>query len=182
MRELGAEVTGLAVGDRVAAVALGGGGFAEIATARAELTVSGTGRRPVELGRRHPRSAWRPPYCCSSRPVASPPGTRFWCTPPPAVSAPFGRLLGGNLTLTGFSDRGLVAGASSKVAAATRRVLDYLAEGTLSLPGHRTGIAGRDPPGQGRASHDDARCLIEHASGDCGTISRPRQYLSAPVN
>ncbi len=225
VREVGAEVTGPAVGDRVAAVALGGGGFAEIATARAELTVpvpdavplSSAAATPLglatalllltEAGRftagdtvlvhsaaggiggavaqlvpllgggrllgtvsRAGRSV--PGYdtvlvrgdglaeeiraATDGRGVdlvLDPLGTEaldldLEVTRPtgrivlfgnagggaPAPLPPFGRLLGGNLTLTGFSHRGLVAGAPAKVAAATRRVLDYLAEGTLSLP------------------------------------------------
>ncbi|MYR18915.1 zinc-binding dehydrogenase, partial [Streptomyces sp. SID6137] len=47
---------------------------------------------------------------------------------------PAGRLLAGNLTLTGFSHRGLAAGAPAKVARAIRRVLDLLADGRLDLP------------------------------------------------
>ncbi|MFJ8094908.1 quinone oxidoreductase family protein [Streptomyces griseofuscus] len=47
---------------------------------------------------------------------------------------PAGRLLAGNLTLTGFSHKGLAAGAPAKVARAIRRVLDLLADGRLDLP------------------------------------------------
>lgn len=47
---------------------------------------------------------------------------------------PVGRLLAGNLTITGFSHRGLAAAAPAKVARAIRRVLDLLAEGGLALP------------------------------------------------
>ncbi|NKY89615.1 quinone oxidoreductase family protein [Nocardia veterana] len=224
VREAGAGVTGLAVGDRVAAVALGGG-FAEIATARAELTVrvpdavplSAAAATPLglatalllltEAGRFTPGDtvlvhsaaggvggavAQLVPLLGggrllgtvsrSGRPVSGydavlvrgdgladeiraatdgrgvdlvldPLGTEaldldLAVTRPtgrivlfgnagggtPAPLPPFGRLLGGNLTLTGFSHRGLVAGAPAKVAAATRRVLDYLAEGALSIP------------------------------------------------
>jgi NADPH2:quinone reductase len=47
---------------------------------------------------------------------------------------PAGRLIGGNITVTGFSHRGLVAGAPHRVAAAIRRTLDLVAEGHLALP------------------------------------------------
>ncbi|WP_330334675.1 zinc-binding dehydrogenase [Streptomyces sp. NBC_00536] len=47
---------------------------------------------------------------------------------------PAGRLLAGNLTVTGFSHRGLVAAAPARVAAATTRILAFLAEGRLTLP------------------------------------------------
>ncbi|OXR42902.1 Phthiocerol synthesis polyketide synthase type I PpsC [Nocardia cerradoensis] len=223
MRELGADVTGLAVGDRMAAVALGGGGFAEIATARAELTVpvpdavslSSAAATPLGLATAlllltdagrftagdtvlvHSAAggiggavAQLVPLLGGGRLlgavsrargslpgfdsvlvrgdglageirsatdgrgvdlVLDPLGTEaldLEVTRPtgrivlfgnagsgaPAPLPPFGRLLGGNLTLTGFSHRGLVAGAPSKVAAATRQVLDYLAGGALSLP------------------------------------------------
>ncbi len=47
---------------------------------------------------------------------------------------PAGRLLSGNLTITGFSHRGLVAAAPAKVANATSRVLHFLAEARLAFP------------------------------------------------
>ncbi len=52
--------------------------------------------------------------------------------PAPLPSA--GRLLGGNLTISGFSHRGLAAAAPHRVAAALRRTLALLAEGRLELP------------------------------------------------
>ncbi|MFC8451887.1 zinc-binding alcohol dehydrogenase family protein [Kitasatospora sp. NPDC057223] len=52
----------------------------------------------------------------------------------PAPLPPAGRLLGGNLTISGFSHRGLVAAAPHRVAAALRRTLALLAEGRLALP------------------------------------------------
>jgi len=224
VRELGADVTGLAVGDRVAAVALGGG-FAEIATARAELTVPVPDAVPLSSAAATPLGlatalllltdagrftagdtvlvhsaaggiggavAQLVPLLGGGRLlgtvsrargsvpgydsvlvrgdgladeirsatdgrgvdlVLDPLGTDaldldLEVTRPtgrivlfgnagggaPAPLPPFGRLLGGNLTLTGFSHRGLVSGAPSKVSAATRQVLDYLVAGALSLP------------------------------------------------
>ncbi|PYC87636.1 oxidoreductase [Streptomyces tateyamensis] len=47
---------------------------------------------------------------------------------------PLGRLLGGNLTVTGFSHRGLTVGAPARVARAISRVLDLLAAGRVDLP------------------------------------------------
>ncbi|MYW06528.1 zinc-binding dehydrogenase [Streptomyces sp. SID3343] len=47
---------------------------------------------------------------------------------------PAGRLIGGNITVTGFSHRGLVAGAPHRVASAVRRTLELLAAGELSFP------------------------------------------------
>ncbi|WP_371496198.1 zinc-binding dehydrogenase [Kitasatospora sp. NBC_00374] len=47
---------------------------------------------------------------------------------------PAGRLLAGNLTVTGFSHRGLLADAPEQVAGALRRVLGHLADGTLGAP------------------------------------------------
>ncbi|WP_030238836.1 quinone oxidoreductase family protein [Streptomyces sp. NRRL S-350] len=47
---------------------------------------------------------------------------------------PLGRLMAGNLTLTGFSHRGLAATAPDRLARAIRRVLDLLADGGLKLP------------------------------------------------
>ncbi|WP_441247856.1 quinone oxidoreductase family protein [Kitasatospora sp. McL0602] len=47
---------------------------------------------------------------------------------------PVGRLLGGNLTVTGFSHRGLLAAAPARVARAQQRALDLLAEGKLDAP------------------------------------------------
>lgn len=225
VRELGAGVTDLTVGDRVAAVALDGGGFAEVATARAELTVPVPAAVPLPLAAAAPlglatallllteASRFTPgdtvlvhsaaggigsavaqlvPLLGGGRllgtvsragrsvpgydtvfvrgsdlaeqiraatdgrgvdVVLDPLGTDaldldLAVTRPtgrivlfgnagggaPAALPPFGRLLGGNLTLTGFSHRGLVTGAPEKVAAAIRRVLDYLAAGQLSLP------------------------------------------------
>ncbi|WP_328401039.1 quinone oxidoreductase family protein [Nocardia sp. NBC_00403] len=225
VRELGAGVTDLTVGDRVAAVALGGGGFAEVTTARAELTVPVPAAVPLQLAAAAPlglatallllteAGRFTPgdtvlvhsaaggigsavaqlvpllgggrllgTVSRAGRPVPGydtvfvrgsdlaeqirasndgrgvdlvldPLGTDaldldLAVTGPtgrivlfgnagggaPASLPPFGRLLGGNLTLTGFSHRSLVTGAPEKVAAATRRVLDYLAEGELSLP------------------------------------------------
>ena len=52
----------------------------------------------------------------------------------PALLPPAGRLLGGNLTISGFSHRGLVAAAPHRVAAALRRALALLADGRLALP------------------------------------------------
>jgi NADPH:quinone reductase-like Zn-dependent oxidoreductase len=45
-----------------------------------------------------------------------------------------GRLIGGNITLSGFSHRGLLAASPRKVATAIQRVLGFLAAGQLSLP------------------------------------------------
>ncbi|MFC7644853.1 zinc-binding dehydrogenase [Streptosporangium lutulentum] len=45
-----------------------------------------------------------------------------------------GRLIGGNITLSGFSHRGLLAASPQKVSTAIRRVLGFLAAGQLSLP------------------------------------------------
>ncbi|KOV66222.1 quinone oxidoreductase family protein [Streptomyces sp. MMG1121] len=50
------------------------------------------------------------------------------------VLPPAGRLLAGNLTITGFSHRGLAAGAPAKVARAISQVLELLADGRLELP------------------------------------------------
>ncbi|MFD8751473.1 zinc-binding alcohol dehydrogenase family protein [Kitasatospora sp. NPDC059577] len=47
---------------------------------------------------------------------------------------PLGRLMAGNLTVTGFSHRGLAATAPDRLARAIRRVLDLLADGGLELP------------------------------------------------
>ncbi|MET7298034.1 zinc-binding dehydrogenase [Embleya sp. NPDC005575] len=47
---------------------------------------------------------------------------------------PAGRLIGGNITVTGFSHRGLVAGAPQRVARAIRGTLDLLAGGRLDFP------------------------------------------------
>ncbi len=47
---------------------------------------------------------------------------------------PLGRLMAGNLTVTGFSHRGLAATAPDRLARAIRRVLDLLADGGLKLP------------------------------------------------
>ncbi|MFB7666082.1 zinc-binding alcohol dehydrogenase family protein [Kitasatospora sp. NPDC056138] len=47
---------------------------------------------------------------------------------------PAERLLRGNLTISGFSHRGLVAGAPARVAAAVSRILGFLADGRLTLP------------------------------------------------
>ncbi|MGK4583934.1 quinone oxidoreductase family protein [Kitasatospora sp. HPMI-4] len=47
---------------------------------------------------------------------------------------PVDRLLRGNLTITGFSHRGLVANAPARVAAATGRILGFLADGRLTMP------------------------------------------------
>ncbi|MFJ2579709.1 zinc-binding alcohol dehydrogenase family protein [Kitasatospora aureofaciens] len=47
---------------------------------------------------------------------------------------PVSRLMAGNLTITGFSHRGLAATAPAKVAHAIRRVLALLADGRLTLP------------------------------------------------
>ncbi|MGW7443740.1 quinone oxidoreductase family protein [Kitasatospora sp. NPDC054795] len=47
---------------------------------------------------------------------------------------PLGRLMAGNLTVTGFSHRGLAATAPERLARAIRRVLDLLADGGLELP------------------------------------------------
>ncbi|GCD94210.1 quinone oxidoreductase family protein [Embleya hyalina] len=47
---------------------------------------------------------------------------------------PAGRLIGGNITVTGFSHRGLVAGAPRRVARAIRGTLDLLAGDRLDFP------------------------------------------------
>ncbi|MFE6054294.1 zinc-binding alcohol dehydrogenase family protein [Kitasatospora sp. NPDC056446] len=47
---------------------------------------------------------------------------------------PLGRLMAGNLSVTGFSHRGLAATAPERLARAIRRVLDLLAGGGLELP------------------------------------------------
>ncbi|MFF4382405.1 zinc-binding alcohol dehydrogenase family protein [Kitasatospora sp. NPDC001547] len=47
---------------------------------------------------------------------------------------PLSRLMAGNLTLTGFSHRGLAATAPDRLARAIRRVLDLVADGGLELP------------------------------------------------
>ncbi|MFC5665700.1 zinc-binding alcohol dehydrogenase family protein [Kitasatospora misakiensis] len=47
---------------------------------------------------------------------------------------PLARLLAGNLTVTGFSHRGLAATAPERLARAVRRVVDLLADGRLELP------------------------------------------------
>ncbi|MFD5431389.1 zinc-binding alcohol dehydrogenase family protein [Kitasatospora sp. NPDC127067] len=47
---------------------------------------------------------------------------------------PLGRLMAGNLTVTGFSHRGLAATDPERLARAIRRVLDLLADGGLELP------------------------------------------------
>ncbi|MFF3113970.1 zinc-binding alcohol dehydrogenase family protein [Kitasatospora sp. NPDC057904] len=47
---------------------------------------------------------------------------------------PLGRLMAGNLTVTGFSHRGLAATAPAKLARAIRRAMDFLAEAHLPLP------------------------------------------------
>ncbi|MEV7772577.1 zinc-binding dehydrogenase [Kitasatospora sp. NPDC086791] len=47
---------------------------------------------------------------------------------------PLGRLMAGNLTVTGFSHRGLAATAPDRLARAIRRVLGLLADGGLGLP------------------------------------------------
>ncbi|MFJ6622246.1 zinc-binding alcohol dehydrogenase family protein [Kitasatospora sp. NPDC091335] len=55
---------------------------------------------------------------------------------------PLGRLMAGNLTVTGFSHRGLAATAPERLARAIRRVLGLLADGGLELP--VTELAGLD--------------------------------------
>ncbi|MFF7341960.1 zinc-binding alcohol dehydrogenase family protein [Streptomyces sp. NPDC008163] len=229
VRALGADVTGLTVGDRVAAVTSSGGGLAEIATAPAELTVpipanvplaaaaaaplglatallllSDAGRFtpgdsvlvhsagggigsalaklvPLLGGGRLIGTVGRPEKAAAAQQagydvvlargaatagdirtanqgrgidvVLDPLGTtaldldldvaatggrivlfgnatgETLDTLPPA-----GRLIGGNITLTGFSHRGLVAGAPGRVAAAVARTLALMAEGHLTLP------------------------------------------------
>ncbi|MEU8511224.1 zinc-binding dehydrogenase [Kitasatospora sp. NPDC048722] len=47
---------------------------------------------------------------------------------------PLGRLMAGNLTVTGFSHRGLAATAPAKLARAIRRAMGLLAEAHLPLP------------------------------------------------
>ncbi|MEE1785903.1 zinc-binding dehydrogenase [Streptomyces sp. SP17BM10] len=47
---------------------------------------------------------------------------------------PLGRLMAGNLTVTGFSHRSLAATAPAKLARAIRRALDLLAESHLPVP------------------------------------------------
>ncbi|MFF3070875.1 zinc-binding alcohol dehydrogenase family protein [Kitasatospora sp. NPDC057936] len=47
---------------------------------------------------------------------------------------PLGRLMAGNLTVTGFSHRGLAATAPAKLARAIRRAMDFLAGAHLPLP------------------------------------------------
>ncbi|MFE0459486.1 zinc-binding alcohol dehydrogenase family protein [Kitasatospora sp. NPDC058965] len=47
---------------------------------------------------------------------------------------PVGRLFAGNLSITGYSHRGLTLGAPAKVARAVSRVLDLLARGGVDLP------------------------------------------------
>ncbi|WP_159028711.1 zinc-binding dehydrogenase, partial [Kitasatospora sp. MY 5-36] len=47
---------------------------------------------------------------------------------------PLGHLMAGNLTVTGFSHRGLAATAPERLARAVRRVLGLLADGGLDLP------------------------------------------------
>ncbi len=47
---------------------------------------------------------------------------------------PLARLMAGNLTVTGFSHRGLAATAPERLARAVRRVVDLLADGDLELP------------------------------------------------
>ncbi|MFB8204008.1 quinone oxidoreductase family protein [Kitasatospora purpeofusca] len=47
---------------------------------------------------------------------------------------PLARLLAGNLTVTGFSHRGLAATAPERLARAVRRVVGLLADGGLELP------------------------------------------------
>ncbi|MFJ8625741.1 zinc-binding alcohol dehydrogenase family protein [Kitasatospora sp. NPDC093550] len=47
---------------------------------------------------------------------------------------PLGRLMAGNLTVTGFSHRFLAATAPDRLARAIRKVLDLLADGGLKLP------------------------------------------------
>ncbi|MFF7993716.1 zinc-binding alcohol dehydrogenase family protein [Kitasatospora xanthocidica] len=47
---------------------------------------------------------------------------------------PLGRLMMGNLTVTGFSHRGLAATAPERLARAIRRVVELLADGGLELP------------------------------------------------
>ncbi|MER7580937.1 zinc-binding dehydrogenase [Kitasatospora sp. NPDC097691] len=47
---------------------------------------------------------------------------------------PLGRLMAGNLTVTGFSHRFLAATAPDRLARAVRRVVDLMADGGLKLP------------------------------------------------
>ncbi|GAB7182970.1 NADPH:quinone reductase [Kitasatospora sp. Ki12] len=47
---------------------------------------------------------------------------------------PLGRLMAGNLSVTGFSHRGFAATAPERLARAIRRVVDLLADGGLELP------------------------------------------------
>ncbi|MCP2166996.1 quinone oxidoreductase family protein [Goodfellowiella coeruleoviolacea] len=53
-------------------------------------------------------------------------------SPAPLPSA--GQLIGGNITIAGFSHRGLSAAAPARVSSALRRVLDFLAAGELRVP------------------------------------------------
>lgn len=50
-----------------------------------------------------------------------------------AALPPAGRLIGGNIALTGFSHRGLCAAAPHRVASAVRRTLEFMASGELKL-------------------------------------------------
>lgn len=45
-----------------------------------------------------------------------------------------GQLIGGNLTISGFSHRGLAAKAPARVSAALERVLGFVAQGRLGIP------------------------------------------------
>jgi NADPH2:quinone reductase len=51
----------------------------------------------------------------------------------PAALPPFGRLLGGNLAIAGFSITGLWANAPHRASAGLRRVLDLIADGRLNV-------------------------------------------------
>ncbi|MFD7586616.1 zinc-binding alcohol dehydrogenase family protein [Kitasatospora sp. NPDC059811] len=70
---------------------------------------------------------------------------------------PLGRLMAGNLTVTGFSHRALAATAPERLARAIRTVLDLLAAGDLTLPvtevpGLTAVPAAHDAMAEGRAT------------------------------
>ena len=80
----------------------------------------------------------------------------------PAALPPFGRLLGGNLAIGGFSITGLWANAPHRASAGLRRVLDLIADGRLDIAITEVGSLAETPARAAAAGRGPGPRQVRH--------------------
>jgi NADPH2:quinone reductase len=137
VREIGRDVTGLAVGQRVAAFTAGGG-LAEVVLVRAEFAAPVPDRVPSSAAAAAPLMLTAALLLLEDAAgfrqgktvlVHSASGGGGEQAPLPSA----GLLIGGNLAIGGFSIRRLWATAPRRASAGLRRVLDLITQGQLDI-------------------------------------------------